>query len=184
MIFADWSVESGGGAPVIDAEWEGWIDLRKHPTMISGIAEASAFEPLAQLLLALNAPDSPCWTSKCDLWSEPSEDDPAEGESQGPESASTACCYIDLLPAEGILFQSWGEAEAMCRRWAAWLDGKTEAEGEIELVVRSAATSRLEGFGITVYLSACGADSAQAALALSGLMAVFSRSCIDVPPAH
>jgi hypothetical protein len=40
---ADWEVEIGGGAAVIEAEWPGWIDLRKQPERASEIAEAAGF---------------------------------------------------------------------------------------------------------------------------------------------
>ena len=52
---ADWEVEIGGDAPVIDAQWPGLVDLRANPERVCEIAEASAFPPLADLLLALNS---------------------------------------------------------------------------------------------------------------------------------
>ena len=60
---ADWEAEIGGGAPVIEAEGPGWIDLRKQPERVSEIAEAAGFAALGKLLTALNGPESPGWTS-------------------------------------------------------------------------------------------------------------------------
>ena len=34
---ADWEVEIGGGAPVIDACWDGYVDLRFNPRMDSSL---------------------------------------------------------------------------------------------------------------------------------------------------
>ena len=36
---ADWEVELGGDAPIIDAFWPGFIDLQKLPNRVSEIAE-------------------------------------------------------------------------------------------------------------------------------------------------
>ena len=47
---ADWEVEVGGGAPVIDALWAGFVDLRRQPERIEEIAEAGKFPALAPLL--------------------------------------------------------------------------------------------------------------------------------------
>jgi hypothetical protein len=86
---ADWEVEIGGGAPVIEALWPGFVDLRSHPDRLGEIAEAATFPPLAVLLRALNSPESPVWTSKCDVWE--------------PETAALAA-YIDMLPSDGTIF--------------------------------------------------------------------------------
>ena len=45
---ADWEVEIGGDAPVIEAQWPGLVDLRANPERICEIAEASAFPPLSR----------------------------------------------------------------------------------------------------------------------------------------
>ena len=103
---ADWEVEIGGGAAVIEAEWPGFVDLRADAGRVVEIAEAAAFPPLAGLLLALNAAESPVWTSKCDLWE--------------PEPGARAI-YIDMLPREGRCLQSGSRprpfAGSMLRGW-------------------------------------------------------------------
>jgi len=43
---ADWEVEIGRGAPVIDALWEGFVDLSMTPERINEIEEARDFPPL------------------------------------------------------------------------------------------------------------------------------------------
>ena len=136
---ADWEVEIGGGAPVIEAEWAGLVDLRSHPECIAEVAEAAAFPALAALLLALNAAHSPLWTSKCDVWE--------------PEPAALAC-YIDMLPVEGRVFARWQQAEAFCREYVTRLAQITRPElratgyGIMNLVSISCGGFADWGFGI------------------------------------
>ncbi len=47
---ADWEIETGPQAPIIEALWEGFIDLRQSPHRIHELEEARRFEPLAQTL--------------------------------------------------------------------------------------------------------------------------------------
>ena len=160
---ADWEVEIGGGAPVIEALWPGFVDLRSHPEPISEIAEAVTFPPLAALLRALNSPESPVWTSKCDVWE--------------PEPAALAA-YIDMLPRDGEVFVERQQAEAFCRTYVGRLQATTPSEpvGEysIDLVIRQAVAGGAEGFGITVYVGTKGAAKKDAEMALAALMAGFA----------
>jgi hypothetical protein len=172
---ADWEAEIGGGAPVIEAEWSGFIDLRMQPPRISDIGEATAFLPLADVLLALNQESSQVWTSKCDVWE--------------PESSALAC-YIDLLPRDGKVFHQWQQGEVFCREIVArlrsaelthWIPerrvgGVVESSPEcnIQLVIRRAIAGQAEGFGITTYLSAKAECSKVAAAALAATMATFA----------
>lgn len=166
---ADWEVEIGGGAPVIEACWRGFIDLRMHPERVQEIAEAATFSPLAALLIALNGPSSPLWTAKCDLWE--------------PEPSALAA-YIDLLPREGKVFAHWQQAEAYCRQFVARLVVNAVPEPgpecSVTLVVRQAIAGEAEGFAITAYLSAKAASQTDVSAALAALMAVFADA---LPPA-
>ena len=178
---ADWEVEVGGSAPVIEAHWPGFIDLRAQPARIGDIAEATAFPPLADLLLALNSVGSPVWTSKCDVWE--------------PEPGALAC-YVDLLPLRGGVFTEWERAEAFCRVLVKRItpraapaserqsgrhpilvggDGSGSASA-ITLIVRRAVTEQFEGFGVTAYFSADAQYSPDAATATATAMVVFSNS--------
>jgi hypothetical protein len=154
---ADWDVEIGGGAAVIEALWigaggtAGFVDLHEHPERISEIAEAVAFAPMAELLLALNAAESPVWTSKCDVWE--------------PEPGAMAL-YIDVLPRMETVFAEWRKAEGFCRELVARLEtAEGGADGSVELVIRQAIAGEREGFGVTAYLSANGAAALTAAVA-------------------
>ncbi|HEV2486538.1 MAG TPA: hypothetical protein VGT08_13475 [Terracidiphilus sp.] len=178
---ADWEVEIGGGAPVIEADWPGFIDLRSRPERIGEISEAAASPPLGALLLALNAAVSPLWTSKCDLWE--------------PEPDALAC-YIDLLPWEEKVFAKWQQAETFCREYVAKLapialtecspacNSESSADCSVVLVIRQAIAGSSEGFGITAYLSAKGRDQADAATVLALVMTAFSGALpAPTPPA-
>ena len=179
QLEADWEVEVGQDAPVIDAAWAGFVDLRRAPERVLEIAEAAAFQPLSGLLLALNAEGSPVWTAKCDLW----EAEDATSTGIEPESGATAgeagqqmalACYVDVLPVEGRVFAHWQQAEAMCREWVARLDAAAARRCRIDLVVRQALAGGAEGFGITAYLAGAGRDRALAAEALAAAMTAFS----------
>lgn len=160
---------------MIEADWPGFVDLRRHPERISQIAEAAAFAPLADLLLALNADWSPLWTSKCDVWA------PAPAE---------LACYIDLLPKEGAVFNPWQQAETFSRSFVASMVTHREggpiaferagsgAGGEcsMTLVVRQAIVCGRQGFGITAYLGAKGADAPAAAQELAAAMVQFAAA--------
>jgi hypothetical protein len=177
---ADWEVEIGGDAPVIETDWPGFIDLSAQPQRISDIAEAETFLPLAGLLSALNRESSQVWTSKCDVWE--------------PQSLALAC-YIDLLPRKGKVFAQWQQAEFFCREIVACLQGvdlieqipdrslegtmQSSPECSIALVVRQAIAGQVVGFGITVYLSAIGASSAGATEALAYTMAAFADTLLS-----
>jgi hypothetical protein len=169
---ADWEVEIGGGAPVIEAEGPGWIDLRTQPERVSEIAEAAGFAALGKLLTALNGAGSPWWTSKCDLWQ---------------EETGELACYVDLLPVEGRVFEEWQQAENSCRAFVARLADVSEPrasendfETAVALVVRAAVAGKAEGFGITVYLSAGNTGQADATGALSAAMDVFADALPSV----
>jgi hypothetical protein len=150
----DWEVEIGGGAPVIEAHWPGFIDLRAHPERINEIAEASEFPPLADLLLKLNSLISPVWTSKCDVWR--------------PEQGGLAC-YIDLIPKDESVFCEWKRAEGFCRTLTSQMiaDDVSDCGATATLVVRQAVTNQAEGFGITAYFSADVASPEAAIVAFS-----------------
>jgi hypothetical protein len=170
----DWEVEIGGGAPVIEALWPGFIDLRTHPERIGEIAETSAFAPLADLLISLNSPQSPIWTSKCDVWE--------------PEPGGAAC-YVDLIPRHGSVFADWRCVERLCRALvkqmttrnardesdAAGTDA-TIADAPVSLVIRQAIAGQAEGYGITAYFSAGAESLPDAATVVANAMVAFSNA--------
>lgn len=173
---ADWEFEVGGGAPVIEAGWPGFVDLRRCPQRITEIQEAVAFPALAALLQTLNGADSPLWTAKCDLW-EPRAQERAEELAETAPSAALAC-YVDLLPLAGEVFAQLRQAEAICRGWVARLEAtplpECSRDCRVDLVIRQAVAGYAEGFGVTAYLSAEGTDQAAAAAALTAMLVAFA----------
>jgi hypothetical protein len=113
---ADWEVEIGPGAPVIDVQWSGFVDLRSHPQAARELPEAGDLPELAETLARLNGVASPVWTSKCDVWQvfDAESFDAYEMEAS-PESAQYAwACYIDLLPqsSQPQSAQQWASPDA------------------------------------------------------------------------
>ena len=161
---ADWEVEVGGGAPVIEALWPGFVDLRLHPERIGEIQETAVLPALAGLLMALNGAGSSVWTAKCDLWE--------------PE-ANELACYVDLLPVAGAVFAHWEQAEVFCRELAARLAPVPLLDCRLDLVVRQALAGAADGFGVTATLSARGQDRSGAAETLAAALVAFAGA---IPP--
>jgi hypothetical protein len=186
---ADWEIEIGGGAPVIEALWTGFIDLRQNPERIGEIAEAAAFPALARLLTALNGAGSPLWTAKCDLWQPDNE--------EGCPSGSSLACYIDLLPREGMVFADWKQAECFCRECIARLDQrppiaspsvpqhKNSFKLSLDLIVRQAVAGNVEGFGVTAYLSVvswAGSEAGDPTLLAQAMDSAMVAFAATIPP--
>ncbi len=177
---ADWEFEVGGGAPVIEAHWPGFADLRRHPQRIEEIQEAVAFPPLAALLQLLNGDDSPLWTAKCDLWEPQAQERAAElsDAAADPVLRAALACYVDLLPLAGEVFAQPQQAEAFCQEWVARLEAaplpECHPDCRVDLVIRQAIAGHAEGFGVTAYLSAEGRDPDAAAAALADTLVAFA----------
>jgi len=169
---ADWEIEIGPEAPIVDACWEGLVDLRVHPEMAGQLSEAAALPGLADALRRLNGSVSPfwTWTSKCDVWQIPEEDgiDPYEFDASVEEARYAWGCYIDLLPVSD---QQWGHrwdpqnntplaAVAWCKTICSRLRSEPLRCCRVDLVIRKAAiTVECMDIGITAYITACASDS-------------------------
>jgi hypothetical protein len=190
---ADWEIETGPQAPVIEPLWEGFIDLRQAPHRVYELEEARRFTPLAQALIQLNSralhtvspldSSSAVWTAKSDLW--PLEasvlSDPYELNATAEECATGIACYLDLLPRAGLVWPELSQAEswarqAVARLQAAQLQSKELRCCRADLVIRAALAGAVEGFGVTAYLSACGRDPDSAAQALDAALTAFAHA--------
>jgi hypothetical protein len=170
---ADWEVEIGGQAPVIEAYWTGFIDLRLAPESARQLPEAAQIPALADTLVRLNSASAPVWTSKCDVW-HPDTFDPDELDAPPGERDCAIACYIDLLPRSD---QPWPEppyAVAACTKLCARLREVALRRCRADLIVRRAsiASGRLD-VGVTAYFTACGSTSAGAAAALTSALIAF-----------
>ena len=171
---ADWEFEIGGDAPVIEAHWSGFVDLRAEPGRISELSECRELPPLAETLLSLNASGSPVWTSKTDVFI-PEHIDADEMGASADEARNAIACYIDLLPRSD---QDWtlpATAERQCRALCADLRLIDLSRCRVDLVVRRAALAGPDDAGITAYLTACGATPSDARARLGECLGLFAE---------
>ena len=188
---ADWAVEIGPGLPVIDALWPGYIDLAATPDRIGEIQEAIQCPSLAQALLQINQSNTDpvsgdsggFWTTKCDLW-EPDNWDPYEMDASEEQAQAAIACYIDILPRSAgahACFRQWQNAEQCARELAVAIRKRELAAARIDCIVRSCIAQSTdartqEGFGITLYLTSCGADQEAASRTLSAALQIATES--------
>jgi hypothetical protein len=183
---ADWEVEIGGQAPVIEAHWTGFIDLRPAPERAQQLPEAAQLPALADTLVRLNTPSSPVWTSKCDVW-HPDIFDPDELDAPPGERSCAIACYVDLLPRRD---QPWPDPEdgiaqdetaqdaiAACKSLCVRLRQVPLRCCRADLIVRQASiVPGLLDLGVTAYFTACGATSEDAAATLAAALVAFVDS--------
>jgi hypothetical protein len=179
---ADWEVEVGGEAPVIEALWSGFVDLRFSSNRVAELTEIQTLPALANALVQLNAAASPLWTSKCDVW-------PVDGfdrlELDAPAEAAThgIACYVDILHAPPARWGDTSEAVAFCVDLCARLRGVSLSCCRVDLVVRRALiTPGANDLGITAYLTACGATEAVALGQLQVALAAFVDAVVAPAP--
>jgi hypothetical protein len=159
---ADWSVEVGPQLDLVDADWEGFVDLRATPGAVEQISEAARYGPLRDALMSLNADESPLFTAKCDVWGlVEGEIDANEFDAAGVSQTGMAC-YIDVLAREPGLYASFARHEAWAQAVVERLRESPVRCGRVDLVVRGARAGGVDGFGITLYAAGCGCDSAAA----------------------
>lgn len=157
---ADWAAEVGSGLERIDADWAGFVDLRRHPYALAAIAETAKSAGLRDALTVLNAPDSPVFTCKCDVWPLASEEiDPREFDFPPEAPCVGLASYIDVVARDVGVFGSFENHEVWSRHAVSRLRGLPVAEGRADLVIRAAAVGGEDGFGITLYAAGCGLDS-------------------------
>jgi hypothetical protein len=173
---SDWEIELGGDAPVIDARWPGFIDLRLTPSRAAQLPEAVQLPVLAPALVQFNAPSSPVWTAKCDVWPV-IEFDPDELDAP-PESALHAvACYIDLLPRNAKQWSTPELAIAWCKSVCDLLRPRHIRCCRVDLILRRALlTPEHSAIGITAYFTACGQTFSDASAVLASALAVFADS--------
>jgi hypothetical protein len=174
---ADYEFEVGGNAPVIEAHWAGFVDLRRSPERAGELPEAAQFPALAVVLPKLNTVESHVWTSKCDFWPhlEPNEYDPDELDAPPGCAIHAMGCFIDLLPNGDQQWTLPAQAEKTCKRICGLLNAVPLRCCRIDLVIRRAfITSELMNLGVTAYLTACGESPAAAATTLEAALAALT----------
>jgi hypothetical protein len=179
---ADWEFEVGGDAPVIDALWPGFVDLRVSPERASDLPEAGQLPGLAAALARLNSKASPVWTSKCDFWPVLEREEFDADELDAPSGCSTfaVCCYIDILPRRDHAWPLPQPAEAACRLFCGRLGSVPLRCCRVDFIVRRAvmALNCVDwgpmDLGMTAYITACGPTSAEAARTLEQALIAFA----------
>lgn len=170
---ADWEIELGGDAPVIDGFWSGFLNLRKDPGGVDEIAETKLLPGLAQALVRLNEVGSPVWTSKTDVFV-PDHIDPDELAATGDEAAFAISCYVDILPATDQA-SDLTNIENGCKDLCARLKEVPLRRCRADLVVRRTRMVDDVDLGTTVYLTACGPTSEEARQRLTECLAAFAE---------
>lgn len=176
---ADWEVEIGGGAPVIDASWPGRIDLQSFPDRVSGVRETDQLPGLAELLVRLNQPSaSPVSTSKCDVW--PVDVfDPDELDAPRELAQKAVASYIDLLPRSDQQWNSLAKTVDDCKALCARMHAIPLRGCRVDLIIRRAIISpELIDLGITAYVTACGTTTEDANYKLSSALRALTGALV------
>ena len=181
---ADWEVEIGADAPVIEARGEGFVDLVAHPDRIGAISEVHAQPVLGEVLVRLNARhDGQMWTSKCDAW-RPDAMDPDELDAAEGESTHVLACYIDLLARDEAQWNSVENAITWAKAMRQRLRNIPLRCARIDLVVRRAFVHpEAWTFGITAYVTACGSDAPAAPDRMGRALTAFADALCTAPAA-
>jgi hypothetical protein len=178
---ADWEVEIGPDAPVIDALWPGFVDLRAAPNLASDLSEVAVLPGLVAALVRLNGASSNVWTSKCDVWPiiDRAEFDPYELDAPPDCGAYAFGCYIDILPRGDGQWPSTEVAVEACKLVCRALGPVALRSCRVDLIVRRAVVdvdrdaNRLD-LGMTAYISACGPTPAKSIDTLGAALAAFA----------
>ena len=175
---ADWEIEIGGDAPVIDADWPGFVDLRISPERVNKIAETHLQPGLAEALTRLNAADSSVWTCKTDVFA-PERADPDELDARPDAATHAVACYLDLLMRSDQAWNLPSEAEHACKQLCARLRAIQLQRCRVDFVVRRAVVAGVNELGATVYLTACGRTLMDAKSRLGECLSAFSEVVVD-----
>ena len=170
---ADWEIEIGGDAPVIDADWPEFVDLGRSPARVSEIAEARLQPGLAEALVRLNAAPSPVRTCKTDVFV-PEQVDPDELDAPHETANHAVACYIDLLMRSDQVWNTPPEAERACKQLCTRLRAIPLRRCRVDLVIRRAIVAGANDLGVTVYLTACGQTLMDAKTRLQECLSAFA----------
>jgi hypothetical protein len=177
-MLSEWTAECSHDAPTLIVPWSEhpsdpttgarFFDLRANPYDIAEIPEAEHNPTLARALRSLNATRSPFLTAKCDTWSLSASNhaDALEAlrlELMLPEEDAFHgfASYIDLLWRERSVFASAHQQQDRLDRIVRRAQRLQHSEAALECVLRPAfldLSGPLEGFAVTLYLTALGPD--------------------------
>lgn len=172
-MLAEWSAECAADDPVLVVPWDdpdgsaAFVDLRLHPYDFDRLPEAEQYPALMQALRALNAPRSPVFTAKCDVWLLSREEIEVLKAhldlplSEVEDAVAGFGSYIDLLWRERAAFASFHQLEQQMHRLKRAAGGLHHPYAALECVVRPAFVDLAgpqEGFAVSLYIRALGPD--------------------------
>lgn len=185
---ADFSVELGANDPVLEIPWSSpdgtlrFVDLRRHPELVSVIPESAANPRLREFLLAINS-RSLFYTAKCDIWF---------SRALNPEEEIFGTCkfgsYVDLVlasPRESISVRSrsFDEHSHLLQELVKHLATEPDLDASAEFILRRSyfhqEAELRQGFYVTLYVFGYGEDEERArrswAEALKIVQSVLTR---------
>ena len=178
---ADWELEVGGDAPVIEVNWPGFVDLRENPNRALDLEEVRLLPGLADALARLNAANSPVWTSKTDVF-DPGALDADELDAAYEEAQHAIACYVDLLTRSEASWSSPLQVERYCRALCDRLRAIPLRCCRVDLVIRRAHIHPdREDLAVTAYLTACGESESSARVRLAECLAAFAAELVTTP---
>ncbi len=170
---AEYTIELASEDPVLDFPWKdpsgklSYVDIKRHPELISTLVEAERFPELAEFLTAINSARSVLETAKCDVW----ETDELTPEEEVFEASHKFASYIDLVfiacggdPPRDLQPPrlSFSSHENLARQLVELLRKAPAPSSTCELCVRrcfyEGTEAVQEGFYFTLYVNGYGAD--------------------------
>ncbi len=176
---ADWSVELGGDAPVIDQGWPGWIDICQDPSRIARLDEVNTFPPLGKALRWVLESNCGMLPTKCDFWTREELVNACEYDADSGTNSTTANCFVDLMPQAATHWMHLASAEHWAEATVKKLQGIPCRNSRVEVVLRQAFKNDLSFLGVSLYISACGISTTQAMSTLtSALPLALAATCM------
>ncbi len=170
-MLSDWTAECGADDPVLVVPWSDpndpsrhFIDLRENPYDLDWLEEASQYPALLHALRALNAPRSPVFTAKSDVWTLSDEElEPMRLELDliPDDTPCGIASYVDLIWRERSVFVSLPHHEQIMHRIRRLATPLLHPFALLECVLRPALVDLAapqEGFAISLYIKAVGHD--------------------------
>ncbi len=170
---ADYTIELSKEDPVLDFPWKdpsgklSYVDIRRHPELVSTLVEAERFPELAEFLNAINSARTTLESAKCDVW----ETDDLSPEEEVFGASRKFAAYIDVVftagngNPPGDLQQprfSFPSHEHLARQFVEILRKAPELSSTCEICVRrcfyEGNEAVQEGFYFTLYVNGYGAD--------------------------
>jgi hypothetical protein len=185
---ADFSIELGHDDPVLDLPWTDptgqfwYVDLKRHPELLSSIAEAKTFSELAEFLRLVNSPRSLVETAKCDAWASTE----LSAEEEIHDASHKFASYVDVVFTENAARLSLATHEQFARKLVALLQRAPETPSSVEVCVRRCffATNEegevREGCYCTLYVSGYGNDEASARLSWEVALKLVGNAVVQL----